>query len=408
MAGTQTADEPRQDEPGYSGGPHRAAITAWAVLSALVAYVVIQDMASLAPGRATAAAIALAVGLTTTGWHIADRPRGGIPPLVTLTGAGLAGAALIGLVPGTIGYVIIFIAVLALGTSLPPDRAIAASLVIFAAATIVVLTASKMSIAEQISNDVGGAFLTSLGVFTRYARISQARAEHLLAQLQAAQADRARAVILTERTRLAREIHDILAHSLSGLVLALDTAELLGRRSQASPEDQAKILEQVARARRIARDGLGDARRAVAALRGDELPGPALLERLVRDTSETADIHAGLTTSGVSRPLPPEVGLALYRTAQEALINSAKYAGHGATATMRLDYRTDSVALDIEDFRSPAASSLPAPIASGLTFGGYGLAGMRERAELLGGDLTAGPTESGFRVTLRLPATEAT
>ncbi|MGH3168903.1 MAG: sensor histidine kinase, partial [Trebonia sp.] len=354
-----------------------------------------------------------------TGWHIAGDFGTHVPRLpgltwlsrdgttaVMLTAAGLAGVVLVGLLPNSASYLIIDIALLAIGIDLPLVTAFTCAAVIFVAANIAILTAAQLGVANLVSNDVGGAFLFSIGVFARYARMSQARAERLLAQLQAAQGAQAKAAILTERTRLAREVHDILAHSLSGLVLALDTAELLGRRGEASPESQAKILEQVARAQRIARDGLADTRRAVSALRGDELPGPALLERLVRDTSETAGIHAALTVSGASRPLPPEIGLALYRTAQEALINSVKYAGRGATANVRLGYGADWVTLKIEDFRATGTRSslAAAPVASGLTFGGYGLAGMRERAELLGGDLTAGPTESGFRVRLRLPA----
>lgn len=104
-------------------------------------------------------------------------------------------------------------------------------------------------------------------MFTRSTRVSQARAraaqdraEQLLAQLRAAQNAQAQAVILTERTRLAREVHDILAHSMSGLVLALDAAELLGRRADAEPGTQQQILQQVARAQRIARDGLAGTR----------------------------------------------------------------------------------------------------------------------------------------------------
>ena len=115
-------------------------------------------------------------------------------------------------------------------------------------------------------------------------------------------------------------------------------------------------------------------------------------------------MHATLTLSGEQRPLSPEIGLALYRTAQEALINSAKYAGRGGSAELRLAYSPDSVELDVEDVRSPDAAP---PQSQGLTFGGYGLTGMRERAELLGGQLTAGPTERGFRVLLRLPASQA-
>lgn len=165
-----------------------------------------------------------------------------------------------------------------------------------------------------------------------------------------------------------------------------------------------RMLEQVARAQRIARDGLADTRRAISALRGDELPGPAVLDRLVRETSETTGIHATLTVIGEQRPLSPEIGLALYRTAQEALINTAKYAGRDGRAELRLSYRPQDVKLEIEDARSADAAP-PAP--AGLTFGGYGLTGMRERAELLGGKLTAGPTEEGFRVLLRLPTSAA-
>ena len=104
--------------------------------------------------------------------------------------------------------------------------------------------------------------------------------------------------------------------------------------------------------------------------------------------------------TGEQRPLAPEIGLALYRTAQEALINTAKYAGRDGRAELRLSYRPQDVELEIADARSADAAP-PAP--AGLTFGGYGLTGMRERAELLGGRLTAGPTEEGFRVLLRLP-----
>jgi signal transduction histidine kinase len=111
--------------------------------------------------------------------------------------------------------------------------------------------------------------------------------------------------------------------------------------------------------------------------------------------------------SGRQRPLPPEVGLAIYRTAQEALINSAKYAGRDGSVELQLTYQADGVRLAVEDARRDSAdpnSAAPPAGPAGLTFGGYGLAGMRERAELLGGELTAGPTESGFRVLLQLPA----
>jgi signal transduction histidine kinase len=399
------------DAPPYSAALRRTTVAACAVLFALILIGAVRDMPSQSPPALAATSAALIAGLTGISWHIATGPRG-VRSLVTLAVAGLAGVALVPLLPNAAGYLVVFIALLALGMDLPPVPAAAAGLVIFAAANIAAATWSRLNVANLVSNDAGGAFLFTVGVFIRSTRLAQARAsaaqaraERLLAQLRDAQAAEAKAAILTERTRLAREVHDILAHSLSGLVLALDTAELLGRRGTADPGTQEQILRQVTRAQRMARDGLADTRRAVAALRGDELPGPALLGRLVRDTAETAGLHAVLTVTGEPRPLAPEAGLALYRTAQEALINSAKYAGRGGTAELRLTYRRADVLLEVEDVRAPGGDAAgPA----GLTFGGYGLAGMRERAELLGGDLTAGPTTAGFRVALRLPAAEET
>jgi signal transduction histidine kinase len=327
----------------------------------------------------------------------------------------------VGLLPSEAGYLIVFVALIGIGMELPPRLAFVAGLVVFAAVNLSFLVLARLSPGNILGNDVGATFLFTVGLFIRAtrasqarARAAQARAEGLLAELRASQAAQAEAAALTERTRLAREIHDILAHSLSGLVLALDTAELLARRGPADPDAPgagaagadtvAKMLGQVNRAQRIAREGLADTRRAISALRGDELPGATLLDRLVTDTSEATGIHAELTVAGEPRPLTPEVGLALYRTAQEALINTAKYAGRGGRAELSLTYRPGDIELAITDARGPGAAP---PRPGGLTFGGYGLTGMRERAELLGGRLTAGPTEHGFQVLLWLPATPA-
>ena len=133
------------------------------------------------------------------------------------------------------------------------------------------------------------------------------------------------------------------------------------------------------------------------------LPGPALLGALVRDTAAAAGFSGHLTVCGTERPLPPEIGLTLYRTAQEALTNTARYAGRGAAAEIRLNYGDDVIELVIED-HGPAGTRASAVGPSG---GGYGLTGMRERAELLGGSLTAGPTDEGFAVQLQLPGEPA-
>lgn len=413
--------QPEADESQQSTAMRRIALPATFVIVVLVTIAAIHGMlGETAPAMAGSAA-SLVVAVAGLAWVVVIGTETTARTLIALTVVGLAGAVQISLLPQEGGYIIIFVALIGIGMELPPRAALAAGTVVFAAANLAYLTAVRLLPGNIIGSDVGAIFLFTVGLFARStrasqarARAAQARAEGLLAELRASQAAQAEAAALTERTRLAREIHDILAHSLSGLVLALDTAELLGRRGTANhgaaghgaddTETVAKMLAQVNRAQRIAREGLADTRRAISALRGDELPGPALLDRLVRGTSEATGIDAELTVAGEPRPLPPEVGLALYRTAQEALINTAKYAGRGGRAELRLTYRPDGVQLVIEDARAPG--TVP-PSANGLTFGGYGLAGMRERAELLGGRLTAGPTGHGFGVHLWLPTLPA-
>jgi signal transduction histidine kinase len=397
---------------GHERLPRSAAwsrISTSAAVATLVAVTVgvCLDLPTRRPAGNAVVVTALLVAVAGVGWVLANRSATDRQVLAALTVTGLAGV-LLALLPGSPGLVIVYLALLGLGMRVSSVPAFVAAFVVIAATNLQFLLVGVRSVPGLVSLDIGAAFIFAVGVFIRSGRISQersraaqARAEHLLAELRASQAAQAEAAALTERTRLAREIHDILAHSLSGLVLALDTMELLGRRGNADSGTMAKIAEQVARAQRIARDGLADTRRAIAALRGDELPGPTLLDRLVRETAAATGIRATLTVTGEQRPLPPEIGLTLYRTAQEALINTAKYAGRDGRAELRLSYRENDVELLVEDARPDDA--VP-PSSAGLTFGGYGLTGMRERAELAGGTLAAGPTDKGFRVLLSLPA----
>lgn len=350
---------------------------------------------------------ALLVAVVGTALVFTPRQRIARIDAAALAAVGLAGAALAGLLPNTPGYVIVYWALAGLAMRLELRPALFAGFAVIAAMNSAFWLAGGVSVSALFSQDLGAGFVFAVGAFTRSSRIAQqqaavaqARAEDLLAQLRASQDAEAEAAALRERARLAREIHDVLAHALAGLVLALDTMELLGRQAATDPDTVERMLEQVSRGQRMARDGLADTKRAIAALRGDTLPGPALLHRLVRDTAAATGVRAELTVTGVERPLTPQMGLTLYRTAQEALTNTAKYAGQGAGVAVRLTYDHGDVELVIEDTRSEGAPRATA----GLTFGGYGLTGMRERAELLGGNLTAGPTDLGFRVRLQLPA----
>ena len=355
------------------------------------------------------AVAALLVAAAGTAMVLVRQPGAGGPDLAALVAVGLAGAVLAGLLPQTQAYLIGYLALAGLGlrASLRTWAAIAGALAVFAAMNAAYLLVADGSLTGLITQDIGLVFIFAFVRATRLAeeraRAAHRQAEILLAELRANQGARAEAVALAERTRLAREIHDVLAHALSGLVLALDTMELLGKQPDPGRATVHRMLEQVSRAQRIARDGLDDTRRAIAALRGDALPGPALLGRLVRDTATATGISGRLTVCGTERPLPPEIGLTLYRTAQEALTNTARYAGRGAAAEIRLSYGDDATELVIEDHGAADAGARTV----GLSGGGYGLTGMRERAELLGGSLTAGPTDTGFVVRLRLPVESA-
>jgi signal transduction histidine kinase len=334
------------------------------------------------------------------------RPGEGGLSLTALVILGLAGAALAMLLPQSQAYLILYLALAGLGlrTSMRAWPAIATVVAIFAIMNVGYFLFTDGSVTGWITQDIALVFIFSFMRATRLAeeraRAAQRRAEILLGELRAAQKARDEATALAERARLARDIHDVMAHALSGLVISLDTMELLGSQRDPGPDTMRRMLEHVRRAQRIARDGMNDTRQAIAALRGEALPGPALLDRLINDIAAAAGICASLTVSGTALPLPPQVGLTLYRTAQEALTNTAKYAGRGATAEVRLSYSDDAVALAIEDQGDGEAGGR----IQALSNGGYGLAGMRERAELLGGSLTASPTGNGFTVRLRLPA----
>ncbi|MCS0604567.1 histidine kinase [Streptomyces sp. LP11] len=210
--------------------------------------------------------------------------------------------------------------------------------------------------------------------------------QRLLAQERAARQAEAESAALAERARIAREIHDVLAHSLSAQLVHLEAARLLIENGA----DRDRILERVVAARGMARDGLAETRQALSALRGELTPLEDFLTELV-----TGSGGAEVTVTGERRPLPAEASVAVRRVAQEALTNVRKHA-QGAKVCLRLAYGEHEVTLDVRD-----SGGRPGDLTR--SGGGYGLLGMRERAELLGGSLDAGPGEEGFVVTLKVP-----
>ena len=243
-----------------------------------------------------------------------------------------------------------------------------------------------------VLNEFGVVAFFLLAVFGRRYREANDRAQRLIAELHETRAAQAEAAALGERQRLAREMHDVLAHSLSGLVLNLEGARLLVERAGGD----SAVVDTIGRAHRLAKTGLDEARRAIGMLRGDALPGPERLSELAADFEADTGIACSVVTDGDERILGSDGRLTLYRVAQEALTNIRKHA-RPDRVEVRLVYREAGTELTVEDHS--AGGSRPSP-GDGT---GYGLTGMRERAELLGGRLTAEPIADGFRVALWIP-----
>jgi signal transduction histidine kinase len=281
-----------------------------------------------------------------------------------------------------------------IGLGLPRRLALRAAAVVLAAAVAAEAATNAQPVAAALSLASGCAALFLATLFAASSRDAHAQSQALLEQEAATRAAREEAAVLGERQRLARELHDVLAHTLSGLAVQLEGARLLAERTGADP----RLAEQVTNAQRLAKEGMASAKRAVATLRGEALPGPDDLPALVEQTRLTG-LPVTLTVDGAPRPLPGESGLAVYRAVQEALTNTAKYAGHGARADVVLTWSDDLLTVEVTDSGGDRAGA-------GLPSGGYGLAGLAERAALAGGRLDTGRTADGWRVTLTMPVAQ--
>ena len=326
-------------------------------------------------------AVAVAAWLVWLASRVDGRfERVGWPSLSVMAAAG---GALAGVSP----LALVFPAVAAMGITIwqPVRRAL----------PIVVLGPAVMAISVPVSGRPWGVILgglsavlggTVLGISRRDIQIrSSERAATEVAEARA-DAEAARAELLAGRNHLARELHDVLAHTLSALSLQLEALTAI------LPDPEPAVAAQMADIRRLVRDGLDEARGAVAALREDL---PPLDERLAKLAAER---RAGMEVTGRPRDLPPDVALALYRVAQEALTNAAKHAP-GTRACVHLDFSDKELTLSVAN---PPAASNPAPPETG--GGGYGLQGIRERMLLLGGSVAAGPDGGGWRVEAKVPA----
>jgi signal transduction histidine kinase len=319
-------------------------------------------------------------------------PRAQAPFYVLLIGSS---GALMRLQPGGEGVLGCYIAVFAGAYRLPVRGGVAVGaggLV----ATIAAITGT-LGLSDALLAEAGVAAFYAMGWMSARLRDGQDQALQLAQELEASRSAHAEAVAMAERQRLARDMHDVLAHSLSGLVLQLEGARLLAGRRATDPELSASID----RALHLGRSGLAEARRAIGALRDDQLPGLELLPALASELEHDLGVPCAVEVSGEERAIDSVARLTVYRVAQEALTNVRRHA-QPRRVSMRLGYEPGGLRLTVEDF----AAGDPAP-ADGRQArspgGGYGITGMRERAELLGGRLEAGPTDTGFRIELWVP-----
>jgi signal transduction histidine kinase len=330
-----------------------------------------------------------ALGVLATLW------RRGVAHIGFVTVVLAASAALVWLQPDGVGIAGIFVGIALLAPLLRRHLSIPLTVVILVLLGIAATAGGRASITSVLLNAAMiGSFYGLLFFAIRLGEANQL-AERLLIELEQSRAAETRAAGLAERQRLAREMHDVLAHSLSGLMLQLEGARMLAATDPTDP----RLPQAVDRAHQLGKTGLDEARRAIGMLRDEELPGPERLAALAAQFQQDHDIPCRLSVSGDAYPLGSEARLALYRVAQEALTNVARHA-HPERVELRLAYEPSVTRLTVEDFTTPNGSRR----GSAGEGGGYGLTGMRERAELLGGRLTTGTTPGGFRVELDIPA----
>jgi signal transduction histidine kinase len=241
----------------------------------------------------------------------------------------------------------------------------------------------------------------AVGDSVRSRRAHLRSVEQRAADLEREQRQRVALATAAERARITRELHDVVAHSLSVIVVqAQGAAAALERR----PDRTAEALQNVIS---TGRDSLAEMRRLLDLVRRDPTEDPELAPRLgvgslpeLVDRVRAAGTPVSFAIDGEPVPLPAGVDLSAYRIAQEALTNTIKHAGAGATASLRLDFQADGLVIEVSD--DGVGGPVPPDGA------GTGLRGIAERIAMLGGESAVGPTPlAGFRVWARLPLTPA-
>jgi signal transduction histidine kinase len=238
---------------------------------------------------------------------------------------------------------------------------------------------------------------SSAVVFGDNMRRRRERASELLERAERAEREReliAEQRVQHERTRIAREMHDVVAHSVSAMVIQAGAAR---RQLQLDPQRALAALESI---EATGRDAMSEMRRILGVLRSDDsdsrAPQPSLAA-LSELTARTTDLPVVLTIDAVTPPVPPAIELGAYRVVQEALTNVRRHAGPVGRVEIAVRHVDDDLVVEVvDDGRGCAAAPNEA--------GGYGITGMRERVAVFDGELQAGPRRGGgWQVRARFP-----
>ncbi|MBT3163451.1 sensor histidine kinase [Streptomyces sp. Vc74B-19] len=265
-------------------------------------------------------------------------------------------------------------------------------------------TGTAGNIAITVFQAVPFALAWVLGDSIRTRRAYFAQLEERAARLEKEREAQAKVAVAAERARIARELHDVVAHNVSVMVVQADGAAYV---LDAAPDQAKNALETIST---TGRQALAEMRRLLGVLRtgehqeaGEYVPQPGVqqIEDLVEQCRESG-LPVDFKIEGTSRELPSGVELTAYRIVQEALTNTRKHGGPDAGASVRLVYFDDGLGLLVEDDGKGAPHELYEE--GGLDGQGHGLIGMRERVGMVGGTLDAGPRPGGgFRISVLLP-----
>jgi len=331
-------------------------------------------------------------GLALLGWLVRELVPAASRWFVVTCVVSLAAASVVVTATDVLGYIAGIVCLASLIAS--PRWPLAIGLIAAGASAIVVGVGTLLFVADvatTLGAFVGLLVAVLVGISRRQSRTTVARERALLEE-------RARTAALAERSRIARDIHDVLAHSLGGLVLQLDAIDAL---LDSGKTDDAHA--RVTAARGLAASGLDEARRAVDALRDPETTADVAgaIDELVV-THRSLGGAASLQVEGSPGDLPADAAGALRRAAQEALSNARRHAP-GQTTALDLAWTVDAATLTAS---TPLASGAPSPGSASGSGGGRGLAGLRERMDALGGTADWAVRGGDFVVTARVPRGE--